>query len=131
MWTTDSQVRIEARLRFRMAGRLVAGGLSLMAVGCSLFAPSEDEVRADFDAYVRTANSCQIVSDCTVVSPGCPLGCQVAVAKARQADVERKARELIDDYESGGRACAYGCADLGSLACTAGHCALGVASSGP
>jgi hypothetical protein len=105
---------------------LLAGGALLGAnwliPGCVLFAPSEEDVKAEFDDYVASANSCSTADDCAYASAGCPLGCVVAVRKDRVADVERKARELIDDYESGGRACEYECVQPLGVTCRAGRC---------
>lgn len=97
--------------------------LVLLLAGCAL--PSEEEVKDEFEAYVRSANACEQASECVLVSPGCPLGCFVAVRADRKADVERKARELIARYERGGRACAYGCAEPGPIACVERRCAFG------
>ena len=53
---------------------------------------------------------------------GCPLGCQVAINAKHKQQVERRARELIDDYETGGRSCAYDCSDQGPVACLVDRC---------
>ena len=83
-----------------------------MLLACALIpgcAPSEEDIQEEFDEFVSTRNSCSSVDDCTIVHPGCPLGCHVGVNKAHEAAVKAKADELIDDYESGGQACAYDC----------------------
>lgn len=97
-------------------------GVNSLVTGCVLFAPSEEDVQADFRDYVDGANSCTSTDECAYASAGCPLGCQVAVRKDRVGDVENKARELIDDYESGGRACDYGCVQPLGVTCRAGRC---------
>lgn len=107
------------RLAFAAVTLLIAGWI---ATGCVLFAPSEEEVREEFNDYVSGANSCSMVDDCAYASAGCPLGCQVAVRKDRVADVERKARELIDDYETGGRDCEYECVQPLGVTCSGGRC---------
>ena len=111
----------KSNVRFGFAVTLLLGASSLVT-GCVLFAPSEEEVREEFNDYVNSANACATVDECAYASAGCPLGCQVAVRKDRVGDVERKARELIDDYESGGRACAYECVPQLGLACSGGRC---------
>lgn len=83
---------------------------------------SEEEVKRRFDAYVAGANACKQVSECAVVSPGCPLGCTVAVRADRAADVERTARSLIEDYERWGARCDYDCVAPRALACNEGRC---------
>lgn len=108
-------------LRFGFAVFTLVGAASI-ATGCVLFAPSEEEVREEFNDYVSGANSCSTVDDCAYASAGCPLGCQVAVRKDRVVDVERKARELIDDYETGGRNCEYECVQALGVECSGGRC---------
>ena len=103
------------------ARRLV---LAVLAITAGCLGASEAEVQRRFNDYVAGANSCTMVSDCAVASAGCPLGCEVAVRKERVADVEAKARELIADYERGGRSCIYGCRGPGTLACEASRCAI-------
>jgi len=100
----------------------VVAAAAFLGTGCVLFAPSEEDVQAEFNDYVNGANSCTSVDQCAFASAGCPLGCAVPVRKDRVADVENKARELIDDYESGGRRCDYECVAAPELACTAGRC---------
>ena len=104
--------------------------LLALAAGCALFARSEGEVRDEFDAYVAGANTCTAASDCASASPGCPLGCQVAVRADRKADVEAKARDLIDMYERGGQSCIYDCAGVGPLVCEGGRCGFGSDAGG-
>jgi hypothetical protein len=106
-------------------GRLWPGWVLLLAVisaGCT--GASEEEVQRKFNDYVNSANSCTMVSECAVASAGCPLGCEVAVRTERVADVQARARQLIEDYERGGRSCVYGCRPPGTLACVAGRCAI-------
>lgn len=94
----------------------------LGGVGC---APSEEEIEREFDAYVEGANACSVASECGIAAADCPLGCFVAVRIDRVASVERKARELVEDYESGGRGCRYDCVQPGALECVSGRCAVG------
>lgn len=101
---------------------LLKGALLLCVAGCS---PSEEDIQAEWDETVAASNACQSAADCALVSPGCPLGCFAAVNSAKKAEVEARAAELIDDYESGGTACAYSCVAPGPLECTGGKCAVG------
>ena len=92
---------------------------TVLSVAC---VASEEEVQREFDQLVAASNSCERDTDCAVVSPGCPLGCQVAINAEHKQVVERRARELIDDYERGGRACDYECVAQGRVACVAARC---------
>jgi len=100
---------------------LAALAAVLGVLGC---APSEEEIKSEFEAYVNGANACSEASECAAASADCPLGCQVAVRRDRVASVERKARELIEDFESGGQSCAYDCAPEKPLECVGGRCAF-------
>jgi hypothetical protein len=95
---------------------------ALLATSCGR---SAEEVQEEFNTFVDGANQCTAASDCVLVSPGCPLGCAVAVRADRKADVEARARDLISQYERGGARCDYECVGVGPLACTAGRCAFG------
>lgn len=83
---------------------------------------SEEEVQREFDAVVAASNACERDSECVEVSPGCPLGCGHAINVKHKQTVERRARELIDDYETGGRSCDYECVLRGPVACIADRC---------
>jgi hypothetical protein len=95
---------------------LVGGVLA----GC--LAPSEEAVQEEFEAFVAERNHCQADSECTMVAPGCPLGCGTFVNVEHRAAVQAKARELVDDYESGGRRCDYGCGEAGMPVCRDARC---------
>jgi hypothetical protein len=101
---------------------LLCIGLALAAAGCGR---SEEEVQKEFDDFVAASNACQQPADCVLVSPGCPLGCFVAVSSAKKAEVEEKARDLIDEYQAGGQRCDYDCIAPGALLCEAGRCQVG------
>jgi hypothetical protein len=47
------------------------------------------------------------------------------VNSAKKAEVEAKAADLIDAYESGGVACDYSCIAPGPVECSGGRCAVG------
>ena len=97
--------------------------LPLLALLCCS-SPSADEVKDEFDRYVADRADCTTADDCTVVAADCPLGCWVAVRADRTGEVEEKAEELVDDYESGGARCDYECAAAPAVACTASVCTL-------
>jgi hypothetical protein len=96
--------------------------LALTLTGCGLLAPSEEEVRKEFRDYVAGANQCARDEECALASADCPLGCYVAVRADRKAQVEAKARELVEAYSRGGRACAYGCVPAGPIVCREQRC---------
>lgn len=102
--------------------RRLAVLLGLGLIAC--VARDEQEIRAEFQAAVDGASSCEVAADCVSVSPGCPLGCEVAVHHSKRAEIEAKARELIDEYERAGRACDYECGVPRVPACTGGRCEL-------
>lgn len=90
----------------------------LAAAGCV----NETQVQAEFDAHVAENNECAVDADCTVISPGCPIGCFAAV-RADAADAcQRRANSLIDQWEAGGRSCAYSCIAVGAAYCSEGRC---------
>jgi hypothetical protein len=95
----------------------------VLPLACSApSAPSAEEVRREFDAYVAARNACSADSDCAIVFAGCPLVCYAAVAVRYQAAAESKARELVDDYESEGQKCYARCQAAPGAACTSGKC---------
>lgn len=100
----------------------------LVAVAFALSAcsnhPSEEEIQSEFDAYVLKNNSCKVSADCSIVNPGCPLGCYVAVRADKADAVQKKAKQLIDDWESGVQSCLYDCTEPPELACTDSVCTL-------
>jgi hypothetical protein len=100
----------------------------LLMAGC---ARSEESVRAEFDAFVAASRSCATADECAVVSPGCPLGCQVAVRADKKDAVSAKAKSLIEQYEVGGRSCDYDCIGLTQVVCEAGQCGFASEPSTP
>jgi len=96
--------------------------LALSAFGCGR---TEEDIQEEWDETVAASNACQSAADCVLVSPGCPLGCFAAVNSAKKAEVEAKAADLIDAYESGGVACDYSCIAPGPVECSGGRCAVG------
>ena len=95
----------------------------MVSVGVSACGPSADEVQREFDEFVASVNHCQAADECTLVGPGCPLGCWVAVPTSAKSAVEAKAADLIGDYERFGARCEYGCGPFPeTLACREGRC---------
>jgi hypothetical protein len=94
----------------------------VLSTGCR--GRSEDSVRREFEAYLAAINHCSSVAECTTIGPGCPLGCQVAVPARHKDAAMSKARDLIDQYESGGTSCLYECALTGPLVCEQSRCTL-------
>jgi hypothetical protein len=52
------------------------------------------------------------------------IPCWVSVRQDRAAEVERKGRELVNDFESGGSGCDYECAARGTPSCKSGRCGI-------
>ena len=100
---------------------LAAAFAAVLLAACG---PSEEEIRADFAAFVDSANRCEIAADCALVYPGCPLGCYAAVRADRAEEATRYAAELISDYESGGASCQYDCVEPPRLTCVQLRCGL-------
>src|SRR5689334_5156580 len=99
----------------------VIAWVALAAPGC---APSEAEIKREFGDFVSKHAACTSDADCALISPGCPLGCFVAVQKSAASEGERLGRELIEDYESGGSSCEYDCVVVCGVACQANACAV-------
>jgi hypothetical protein len=102
----------------RRAAGCLAILVSLLSTGCSR---SEAELKAEFDAFVATRNECQATSECVLAGADCPLGCSVAVNVEHKAAVEKKAAELVAEYERWGASCAYECIG-GKPECVEGRC---------
>jgi hypothetical protein len=99
--------------------------LALLLLVCgSCAAPSEEEVRAEFGSFVEKHNACADASECALIYPGCPLGCYVPINVESAEKAKAKAKELIDDYQSGGQACAADCLEATPLACVNHKCEL-------
>jgi hypothetical protein len=99
--------------------------LVVLALLSACAAPSEEEIEAEFDDFVASRNQCQVASDCELAPAGCPLGCSVAVRREHVDAVSAKAQELIADFESDGRSCAYRCALVPPLECRMERCFAG------
>jgi hypothetical protein len=103
----------------RRIAPIAAAFAALLLAACG---PSEEEIKADFGAFVDSANRCEVAADCTLVYPGCPLGCFVSVRADRAEEAMRYAQELISDYESGGASCDYECTEAPRVTCVQLRC---------
>lgn len=89
--------------------------------------PAEDganttaELERQFDAFVAERNSCSANAECTLVSPGCPLGCGTGVRSEHAEAVQNKAAALIAEAERERGACAYRCAAM-HVECVEARC---------
>lgn len=104
--------------------------LALAVLAACVLARSEESIRSEFDAYVSGANQCTDVSQCTFAFASCPLDCFVAVRADRKEDVESKAKDLVSEYERGGRGCSASCRSPTGVICLAGRCTEGDAQPG-
>jgi hypothetical protein len=102
--------------------RVVVGVVAALCVAAC--APSEEDVQAEFNDFLSSRDNCESADQCVLVSTECPLGCYHAVNATYATAVERKARELVDDYQSAGRGCAYSCIRVHGAVCEAGSCVI-------
>lgn len=82
---------------------------------------TKSEVQKQFEAFVAERNACTSAADCTLVSPGCPLGCGTGVRSEHAEAVSAKAAALIAEAERDRGACAYRCAAL-HVECVEARC---------
>lgn len=82
---------------------------------------TKSEVQQQFEAFVAERNACASTADCTLVSPGCPLGCGTGVRSEHAEAVSAKAAALIAEAERDRGACAYRCAAL-HVECVEARC---------
>ena len=92
--------------------------LACLVAGCA----TSEQIQADFDAHVEDSNGCASDAECTVIYPGCPLGCAVAVNAEHAAECAAYAADLIASYERGGASCEYDCIAVGAPFCDEGRC---------
>jgi hypothetical protein len=100
---------------------ILPGVLIPLATACGA---SEEDVQAEFNAFVADHDDCQAATDCALISPGCPLGCSVALRADAVDEAEAFAKDLIEDYERGGASCDYGCTGAQRVACTDEVCQI-------
>jgi hypothetical protein len=82
---------------------------------------TKPDIVQEFNAFVAERNACNEVSECVLLSPGCPLGCGVGVRKEHADEVTAKAKALIAEAEKDHGACTYKCMAL-HVECSAGRC---------
>jgi hypothetical protein len=80
---------------------------------------SEEEARAQFEAYVAENSSCSDDSECAILSPGCPLGCVAYVNASSEDEAKALAQSLVQQVEN---QCDYDCEAFGVAACLDGQC---------
>lgn len=79
-------------------------------LGCNgTSGPSENEVQRQFSVELELANDCEADAQCTVIYPGCPLGCNAAVHIDKAAHIEEVADKLRGSIQSDGQSCQYSC----------------------
>jgi hypothetical protein len=78
-------------------------------------------LRSEFEQAVSTRNSCEHSTDCAVLTPGCPFGCSVSIARAHASKVEVLAQELVSRSGPDCR-CMYKCPAAPRAACVHGTC---------
>ena len=78
-------------------------------------------LRTEFEQAVSTRNSCEQSTDCAVLTPGCPFGCYVGVARAHASEVEVLAEKLVGSNAPDCR-CMYKCPAAPQASCVHGIC---------
>ncbi len=87
-----------------MRACLLPALLLLLLSACSM-----EQIDREWDAWVEDHNQCEVVEDCVLVYPGCPLGCYTAVNAEHEDEAARLADDLIARWSMGARDCAYDC----------------------
>lgn len=77
-------------------------------------------VQSEWRAYVQDLPNCRTNDDCVVITPGCPIGCAVAVPAVSVDDAEEFAAELVDRYQNVFRPCVYECGPVPPATCNLG-----------
>jgi len=84
---------------------------------------SNEEIRTEWKELVKTANYCEVDSECTYVTPGCPLGCFALTNSAEKAKLEAKAIELRNElHQDTSLSCNYSCVLPEDIGCQDGLC---------
>jgi hypothetical protein len=96
---------------------------SFVAAAGSCSSRSEEDIRADFKAYVAAHDQCATVTDCVLVFPDCPLGCYAAVNVGAKDAAEAKAAALVAEYRQDHGTCVYECS-AAIADCVANHCVI-------
>ena len=77
--------------------------------GCSESRKTEDQIKIEFEVETELVNDCNEPSECVVITPGCPLGCNTAVNINEAENLRAVANSLISDYQKDGEICVYTC----------------------
>lgn len=112
-----------ARTGYEDAVRLASSTALLALLAACGGHRSEADIRADFASYLGGRRACDGDAACVLVSPGCPLGCSVAVNRAHADEVEAYGRALVREYERRGQRCDYDCAPTAAR-CEGGSCTV-------
>ena len=71
---------------------------------------STEEIRSEWQELVKVSNYCESDSDCTFMTPGCPLGCSALTNSAEKNKLETKAKELREEIQANtSMSCNYSC----------------------
>ena len=70
---------------------------------------SEEEAVQQFEQALIGKQFCQTDENCTIISPGCPLGCNVSVNTIYSTELQMIGADLVEQFNSGGKGCDYGC----------------------
>jgi hypothetical protein len=73
----------------------------------------------EFEKAVSAHNSCKTSAECVVVTPGCPFGCYVSVAREYASEIGLLARDLVSRR---GCQCMYKCSAAPQASCVHGTC---------
>lgn len=91
---------------------------ALLAAGCTTL----EQAEASFEERLEDWNQCEADAECTVIFPGCPFGCAVAVNEAHAEEAQAYAADLSAALERSGQVCMYGCVAPGEPFCEEGRC---------
>ena len=95
----------------------------LLSVFCiALTGCSAEAIQREFDDFLEDNRSCATPDDCTVIFPGCPLGCFEVVSSDAAQQARDRAAALIRRYEAPGRSCDYDCIETPPVDCVAQTC---------
>ncbi|MDH5676704.1 MAG: hypothetical protein OEZ06_31590 [Myxococcales bacterium] len=102
-----------------------AQGICVRSAQASVGEPGGDEGSGDdiarFAAFIAANSECDTVSDCMLIKPGCPVGCNVAVNAAFADEAQQLADSLRADD---GSSCFYRCPPGATLACKGSRCEI-------
>ena len=89
---------------------------------------TEEAGQERWEAWVEDHDSCDVVEDCVVIFPGCPLGCFEAVAAEHEEAAVQRAERIIASIPG---TCVYDCIGAGEPTCENGQCQVSGRETGP